>query len=73
MKISVKVKTRTSQNKLMRNADGTYAAYLTSSPVKGEANRSLIELISEEFDVPKSSIRIAKGLTSKNKVVYLGE
>ena len=73
MRIDVKVKVKSSQNKLLKNPDGTYVAYLNASPIKGGANRSLIELLSDEFNIKKSSIRIIKGMTSKNKVVSMGE
>lgn len=73
MKIAVKVKPRSSHNKLLKNPDGTFTAYLTASPVKGLANRSLIELLSEEFDIAKSSVRIVKGQTSKNKVIEISK
>jgi len=73
MKIEVTVKTKSSQNKLVRNEDGTYAAYLNAAPIKGRANRSLIELLSEKFNVAKSSIRIVRGITSKHKLVSIGK
>lgn len=73
MKIAVRVKARASENKITKNADGTYVAHLTAPPVKGEANRSLVELLSEEFDEPKSSIKILKGAASKNKIISIGE
>ncbi len=73
VKINVKVKTRSSQNRLSKSPDGTYIAYLSASPVKGRANRALIELLSEEFDIAKGLVRIVKGMTSKNKIVSLGE
>jgi len=73
VKISLRVKTRTSQNKLIKNPAGTYTAFLTASPVDGEANASLIDLLSGEFGVAKSSVRIIKGLKSKNKIVSIGD
>ncbi len=73
MRISLRVKTRTSRNKLIRNSDGTYTAYVTASPVDGEANASLVGLISERFGAPKSAVKIVKGLRSKTKIVSIGE
>lgn len=71
MKIGVKVKTRSSRRGLVRNADGTYTAFLKSAPVEGAANKELIELLSDEFGVAKSSPRVIKGLHSKNKVISI--
>lgn len=73
MKIFVKVKIRTSRNKLLRGRDGTFTAYLTAAPIKGQANKALVKLLSEEFNVAKSSIQIVKGATSKNKIISMGE
>jgi uncharacterized protein len=44
---------------------------IREKPVDGEANRGLIEALSEFFDVPKSSITIIRGHTSREKVVEI--
>ncbi len=44
---------------------------LTAPPVEGEANRQLIEVLSEAFRVKKSSVRIVRGLSSKRKTVEI--
>lgn len=72
MKIGVKVKVRSSMRNVVKNSDGTYTAFLMSLPVKGRANEELIELLSHEFGVAKSLVKIIKGLHSKNKIVEIG-
>jgi uncharacterized protein YggU (UPF0235/DUF167 family) len=69
MKIEVKVHPRSSKNLLKKESSTGYSAYLTVSPVDNMANRALIELLSEEFKVSKSSIRIILGFKSRRKVV----
>ncbi len=71
MTIAVKVIPRSSKNELKQLADGSYKAKLTAAPVDGKANDALIELLAEHFDVPKSKIKIVRGLTSKNKVIKI--
>jgi len=44
---------------------------LTAPPHEGAANKQLIELLSEELGVRKSSIRIIRGHGSRNKVVEI--
>jgi hypothetical protein len=44
---------------------------LTSPPVDGEANKTLIKFLSKLFKVPKSSIDIIKGETSRTKQVLI--
>lgn len=44
---------------------------IREKPVDGEANRGLIEALSEFFDVAKSQIQIVQGHTSREKVVEI--
>ena len=44
---------------------------LTSPPVDGEANKALIKFISKLFKVPKSTITIIRGETSRSKQVLI--
>lgn len=49
--------------------DGALKVALHAKPVEGEANRVLIEALSAHFKVPKSKIKILKGLHSRHKTV----
>lgn len=71
MKIDIKVKVKSSRNEVVKNPDGTYTVFLASAPVEGKANEELIELLSEEFGVAKSALKIVKGLRSRNKLVEI--
>lgn len=53
--------------------DGALKVALHAKPIEGEANRVLIEALSEHFKVPKSKIEIVKGLHSRRKVVKIQE
>jgi len=44
---------------------------LTSPPVDGEANKALIKFLSKLFKVPKSTITIIRGETSRSKQVLI--
>lgn len=72
MKIEVKVYPKSSRHMLVVK-DGIIKAYLTSAPDKGKANKELVELLAEEYKVPKSRVVILKGETSRNKVVEVME
>jgi len=67
--ITVHVAPRSSKNEMTKLDDGTYKVKLTSAPVDGEANKKLIEIISEYFGVKKYDVRIVRGETGKVKVV----
>lgn len=42
---------------------------LTAPPVEGKANEALIEFLAKRLDVPKRTIEILSGASSRNKVV----
>jgi uncharacterized protein (TIGR00251 family) len=44
---------------------------LTAPPVEGAANDALIELLADELDVARRSIRIVAGATSRTKTVEI--
>jgi uncharacterized protein (TIGR00251 family) len=45
---------------------------LAAPPVDGAANRALIAFLAKRLDIPKSSIVIASGETSRVKTVIIG-
>ncbi len=68
MRLTVKVKPRSSQNKMVC-VDGIYTVYLKNSPVENKANVELINVLSKHFNVAKKDISIYRGLKSKTKIV----
>jgi uncharacterized protein len=46
---------------------------LRCAPVKGRANRELINIISKHFDIKPSNIKIIHGLFSKTKVILMSD
>ena len=42
---------------------------ITAQPIDGKANKALVEFLSKYFKIPKTSIKILKGETSKEKTV----
>ncbi len=67
----VKVKPNSKVQKIQEDADGSLIVHLKSPPVDGKANEELIKLLSENFDVPKSHIRIKSGLSSRQKLIEI--
>ena len=67
----VKVKPNSKQQKIIDEIDGSLTIHLKSPPVDGKANIELIKLLSEKFNVPKSSIYIKHGLSYRQKVVEI--
>lgn len=71
MKLAVTVKTNARKNEVRKINDITFLVAVTASPIDGKANKAVIELLAEYFDVPKSRIEIKAGSTSKNKIITL--
>ena len=66
----IRVTPHAKQNKVIEK-DGVLRVYTTTAPENGRANGAVIELLSEYFDVPKSTIHISHGVTSRNKTVII--
>ncbi|WP_194817472.1 DUF167 domain-containing protein [Nocardia sp. XZ_19_385] len=47
--------------------DGTLTLYVRAPAVEGKANKAAIELLAGHYAVPKSSVRLAAGATSRFK------
>ncbi len=70
MRISVRVKPGTKgATRLEKQEDGSFTAFLHARAHDGEANKALLELISDEFKVPKTSITIVSGAKSRDKII----
>lgn len=66
---SITVKPGSSQEKIVKNPDGTFTVYLRANPHDGEANTALVKLLAKYFDVPKTSIRVTRGVKSRHKSI----
>ena len=69
--ISIRVKKTSGLSRLEQQVDGTYLAYISTPPVDGQANEKVIELLSDYFCVSKTSISIARGKKSKDKILKI--
>ena len=64
---SVRVTPRSSRSGIAGEHDGAVKVRLSAPPVDGAANEELIKLLSKKLGVPKSSVAIVSGETSKTK------
>ena len=71
MKIQVKVKPNSKQQKIEEDPDGVLTVRLKSPPVDGKANKELIAILAKKYQVPKSQIKVLSGTTSKHKLVQI--
>jgi uncharacterized protein len=71
MRLTIRVSPNASKTEIAGREGGILRIRLAAPPVDGKANEKLIEFLADEFDVPKSSVRIVSGGTSKTKIVEL--
>jgi uncharacterized protein len=65
----VKVQPRARKNAIVGELGGVLKLALTAPPVEGRANEACIAFLAELLNVPRSSVTIAAGVSSRNKVV----
>jgi len=66
---TVRVQPRARKNAVVGVLGDALKLSLTAPPVEGRANQACIEFLAELLSVPRSSITIAAGESSRNKVV----
>lgn len=71
MRISVKVKANSKEEKVSKIALNELAVSVKAPAKEGKANTAVIRLLSEYFDVPKTRLQILRGHKSRNKVLEL--
>ena len=68
-KIPVRIHPNAARNEVMGITDGILQVRISAPPVKGKANKELIDFLSQLLGVSKSRLSIIKGHTSRNKVI----
>lgn len=71
MQISVKVIPRASKNEVVGWMEDVLKVRLQAPPVDGKANRALLRVLSETFEIPVSAIHLLRGDTGRNKQLEL--
>ena len=67
--IRVYVAPRSSINKVVGEHNGSVKVALTAPPVEGAANKALVEFLAKVLGVPRASVVLVSGETSRNKSV----
>ncbi len=66
---AVKVHPRAKKNAITGEVGDALKLSLTAPPADGKANEACIEFFAKLLNVPRSSVTIAAGQTSRNKVI----
>ena len=67
----VKVHPRARKNAITGEVGDALKIALTAPPVEGRANEACVEFLAEVLNVPRSSVTIAAGKSSRNKVILV--
>lgn len=57
--------------KVEATSENSLRVKVRAKPIEGEANRALVRLLSDYFNVPKSSIKIKSGFSGKFKIIEI--
>jgi hypothetical protein len=71
VRIRVRVVPRASRTELVGLHGDELRIRLTAPPVDGVANEALISFLADRVAVPRSSVRLLSGETSRSKVVLI--
>ncbi len=68
MRINVRVIPRAKINRVEIQPDGVVRVHTTTAPTDGKATAEVIKMLAEYYSVPKNSVKLVRGATSRNKV-----
>jgi uncharacterized protein (TIGR00251 family) len=69
--LAVRVQPRAKRNAIVGKVGEALKLALTAPPVDGRANAACIEFLANLLKVPRSSVTIASGETSRNKIIHV--
>jgi hypothetical protein len=71
MKISVKVKARAKEDRVEKLNKNHFLVFTKEQPEKGRANKKVVKLFSEYFDIPSRNIEIVSGFSTREKIIQI--
>jgi uncharacterized protein (TIGR00251 family) len=70
-RLQVRLLPRASQNRILTRHGDAIKVQVHAPPVEGAANDALIDVLAAALDVPRRSIHILRGVTSRTKLVEI--
>ena len=67
--VAVRLQPRGGRDAVTGERDGAVLIRVSAPPVEGKANAALIAFVAKTLRVPKSSVRIVRGETSRDKAI----
>lgn len=69
MKITVRVTPNAAKSEVLKYQDEVLTVRLQASPHEGQANKELLRLLADFFRLPKTSLRLIRGMRGRVKLV----
>ena len=73
VRFAVRLTPRGGLDRIEGVSDGELRARVSAPAVDGAANHAVLRLIAEELDVPRTSVRLAAGASSRRKLVAIDD
>ncbi len=71
VRLTINVKPRSQEDKLIVEPDGTITLRVVAPPVEGKANRMVVRIMAKRLGKSKSQVRIVAGFRSNVKIVEI--
>ncbi len=71
MKIRVLAKPNSNREEVKKIDANYFMVAIKEPPVRGEANRAILKLLSKYFEVSLSQVRMVHGHTTRNKTIEI--
>lgn len=73
MRIDVHVKASKNENKVIKKGFADYEVWVKAPPIDGRANKMVLAVLADYFNVKRYNLRIVKGLTLPYKIIEMME
>lgn len=71
LRLHTRVTPNAARNEITGFTDGVLRVKIEATPLKGKANKELVNYLSRELGVNKTSLQLVKGQSSRNKVISI--
>jgi len=66
--IKIKVFPCSKKEEIIKKTEDSFEVKVKEKPVRGEANKRVVEVLSLYFKIPKTKVRLVKGFKKRNKI-----
>jgi len=73
MLIKVKVFPSSKEEEIIKKSEDSFEIKVKEKPIKGLANKEIINILASYFKIPESNIRLIKGFRQRNKIFEITE